>query len=203
MNNTPEESQTMRKLKTVIVAVAAGAMLTTAVHGQDTNFCPMCVMTRLEAAQTNIGRITIKATTTVGSISARGGVLAVNCMEVKDVSTGHQEYGIAISVTDGDQSADIALIDYEELDSLLGALDYINRVDWSVTALAGFDAFYTTKDGFRMAAFSSKRNGTIEFAVRTLRYNLRPILFARDQVAQFRGLIQQAKGKLDSIQPGK
>lgn len=193
----------MRKLKTVIIAVAAGAMLTTVVRGQDTNLCPICIMTRLEAAQTNIGKITIKATSTVGSISARAGILAVNCKEITDVSTGHREFGISIALADGDQSADIALIDYEELDSLLGALDYINRVDWSVSALAGFDAFYTTKDGFRMAAFSSKRNGTIEFAVRTLRANLRPILLARDQVAQFRGLILQAKDKLDSIQPGK
>ena len=193
----------MRRLKTVIIAVAAGAMLTTAVRGQDTNFCPMLIMTRLEAAQTNIGKITIKATSAVGSINGRGGILTVNCKEVTDVSTGHREYGISIAVTDGEQSGDIALIDYEELDSLVGALDYINKVDWSVSALAGFDAFYTTKDGFRMAAFSSKRSGTIEFAVRTLRANIRPILLARDQVAQFRSLIQQAKSKLDSIQPGR
>jgi hypothetical protein len=66
-----------------------------------------------------------------------------------------------------------------------------------------FVAFFITKDGLRTAAFSSKRTGTIEYAVRTLRSNQRPAWLARDQGAQLRSFLQQAKSKLDSRRANK
>lgn len=78
-------------------------------------------------------------------------------------------------------------------------MDYLNKVDWSVTTLPSFDAVYTTKGGLRLSAFSSRRNGTVEFAVRTLRASLPPLLLPRDQVAQFRQFLAQAKSKLDAL----
>jgi hypothetical protein len=50
-----------------------------------------------------------------------------------------------------------------------------------------------------MAAFSSRRNGTIEFAVRNTRLGTPPMVLARDQVAQFREFISVAKSKLDAL----
>ena len=202
MNGNSKASSMLKRLSVLIIP-AAGLLLTASLRAQDTNLCASLVMTRLEAAQTNIGRVTIRATFPVGTILARTGSVTVNCKEITDIPSGQKDQGIAITVTEGEQSTDIALIDYDELDPLLDALDYLNKVDWSVTTLSSFDAFYTTKDGFRMAAFSSRRTGIIEFVVRTLRYNQRPVFFARDQVAQFRTLIQQAKAKLDSVRPAK
>ena len=122
--------------------------------------------------------------------------------ELKDVSSDHREYGIGIIIAEGGRQAE-SLIDYDELDSLISAIDYLNRVDWSVSSLPSLDAFYNTRDGFRMAAFSSRRSTNIEIAVRSLRWNLGPLLLSRTEVAQFRSLIVQAKTKLDALRAEK
>jgi hypothetical protein len=95
------------------------------------------------------------------------------------------------------------LIDYDELDSLLDGLEYLGTLDWSVTPLPGFDAVYTTKGGFRAAAFGSRRTGSIEFAVRSIRVRTVPLVLTRDQLSQVRSLVQQGKAKLDSLRKGK
>ena len=189
----------MPKLNLILLTLAAALCLAASAQAQDTNFYSGLAMTRLEAAQTNLNRVIIKAASSIGSVPAQGGTVAIVGMEITDTASGHRDYGLTLSVFQGQESGGIALVDYEELDSLVNALDYLNRVDSSVTSLASFDAFYMTKDGFRIAAFSSKRTGTVGFAVRTLRSNQHPALLTRDQVAQLRSLIQQAKAKLDSI----
>jgi len=95
------------------------------------------------------------------------------------------------------------LLDYDELDSLVSAVDYLNKVDWSVTSLPALDAFLQHKDGFRIAAFSSKRTSNIEIAVRSIRWNVGPLLLSRTEVAQLRNLIVQAKSKLDALRSGE
>jgi hypothetical protein len=46
---------------------------------------------------------------------------------------------------------------------------------------------------------SSKRSGAIEFAVRIAGSGNPAILLSRDQMAELRGLLEQARTKLDSI----
>jgi hypothetical protein len=181
----------------MLVAIAAGSFFAGSCAGQITNFVPQ---TRLEAFETNTGTIVIKAAGLVGSVTASAGTLSVRCEAITDAGTGRTEYGLAIGMGEPSGQVDSTLlIDYDEIDSMVNALDYLNKVDWSVSPLPSFDAVYTSKGGLRMSAFSSRRNGAIEFAVRTLRASRAPILLARDQVAQFREFILQAKSKLDTL----
>jgi hypothetical protein len=96
-----------------------------------------------------------------------------------------------------------ALIDYDELDSLLDGLEYLGKLDWSVTSLPDFSAVYTTKGGFRAEARGSRRTGSIEFAVRSTRVNAPKLSLSRDQLGQLRSLIEQARTKLDSMRQAK
>ena len=187
--------------KFYLMANLGGPLLETLCQAQETNVWPSPA-TRLEAIQTNIGRVIIKSTAPLGTASAGSGTLAVSYKELKDVSSDHREYGIGIIIAEGGRQAE-SLIDYDELDSLISAIDYLNRVDWSVSSLPSLDAFYNTRDGFRMAAFSSRRSTNIEIAVRSLRWNLGPLLLSRTEVAQFRSLIVQAKTKLDALRAEK
>jgi hypothetical protein len=197
--NRYSENSPLKPLIFTFLVLAAGVWLTASARAQDTNLYPGWCMTRLEAAQTNTGRVIIKAASPIGSVVGHGGTVAVVAMEITDTVSGQKEHGVAVTLFEGDQTGGSALVDYDELDSLLNGLDYLSRVDWTVTSLASLNAFFITKDGFRTAAFSSKRTGTIEYAVRALRSNQRPALLTRDQVAQLRSLIQQAKSKLDSL----
>jgi len=193
----------MRRIIAILVAVAGGLLPAGIARAQETNACWPFPATKLEAFETNADTVIIKATAPMGTVPARGGEVGVRCREITDVGSGRRETGIIIDLTFGGALEDTMLIDYDELDSLLDGLEYLGSLDWSVTPLPGFDAVYTTKGGFRAAAFGSRRTGNIEFAVRSVRVRTAPLVLSRDQLGQVRSLVQQGKAKLDSLRKAK
>jgi len=198
-NSTERQTMTMRGLTSLLLAVGAWALWPGVAQAQFTNGYPFTPQTRLEAFETNTGIVVLKATAQIGVITANTGALAVRCRQITDTSTGRSEYGLSLVLGEGSQFEDALLLDYEEIDSLASAIDYFGNLDWSVTSLNGFEAIYTSKGGFRMEAFSSRRSGAIEFSARSLRSPRPPIVLFRDQLAQFRQFLTQAKTKLDSL----
>jgi hypothetical protein len=171
-------------------------------QAQFINILPPPPMTRLESFDTNTEVVILKASTDVGSISADSGVVAVKCKEMTDTSTGHKEQGIALEITPRGQARGVLLIDFDEIPSLVAAIDYINKLDVTVTPLTSFDAAYTTKGGFRIAALGTRNTGAVQFGVRDARLSANPstpVTFSRDQMTRLSDLINQAKGVLDSL----
>jgi len=166
---------------------------------QDTNSYAFAPATRLESFTTNTGTVVIKGSADIGIVSANAGTIALKCREVTDASSGRKEVGISVDLNHEPQFRETRYIDYDELESLINAMAYLNKVDWSITSLNSFDAAITTRSGFRASAFSSKRSSAIEFAVRTAGSGNPAILLSREQMAELRGLFDQAKTKLDSI----
>jgi hypothetical protein len=193
----------MRRFMAILVAAAGGSLLTDSALAQETNPCALVPATRLEAFETNTDTVIIKATAPIGAVPAHGGTVSVRCREITDAGTGRQESGIIIDIASAGPAEDTSLIDYEELDSLLDGLEYIGKLDWSVTPLPSFSAAYTTKGGFRAAAFGSRRTGNIEYAVRSTRVSRQPLVLSRDQLGQLRSLVEQGKAKLDSLRKAK
>ncbi len=193
----------MRRFIAVLIAVAGGSLLGSPVRAQETNTCLPLPATKLEAFDTNTDTVIIKATAPIGSVSAHGGAVTVRCREITDVGTGRRESGIIIDIAFEVQLETMLLIDYDELDSLLDGLDYLGKLDWSVTSLPDFSAVYTTKGGFRADARGSRRTGNIEFAVRSTRVSVPRLPLSRDQLGQLRSLIEQAKAKLDTLRKPK
>jgi hypothetical protein len=193
----------MRRFIAVLIAVAGGSMLGDPARAQETNPCVLVPATKLEGFETNTDTVIIKATAPIGTVAAHGGAVAVRCREITDAGTGRREGGIIIDIAFDAQLEGTMLIDYDELDSLLDGLDYLGKLDWSVTSLPDFSATYTTKGGFRADARGSRRTGNIEFAVRTTRLSAPRLSLSRDQLGQLRSLIDQAKTKLDSLRKAK
>jgi hypothetical protein len=193
----------MRKFIVLVVAVAGGSLLTAPIRAQETNACLLLPATKLEAFETNTDTVIIRATAPIGTVPAHGGGVAVRCREITDAGTGHRESGIIIDISFEAQLEATALIDYDELDSLLDGLEYLGKLDWSVTTLPDFSALYTTKGGFRADAHGSRRTGNIEFAARSTRLVGPRLTLSRDQLSQLRSLIDQAKTKLDSLRKAK
>lgn len=173
--------------------------LVTAAFAQDTNAYSYVPTTRLESFSTNIGSVVIRGSADVGVVSGNTGTIALKCREASEADTGRKEVGISIDLNHSQELRETRFIDYDELEALINALAYLNKVDWSITSLNSFDAAITTRSGFRAAAFSSRRSSAIEFAVRTAGSGNPPILLSRDQMAELRGLLEQARTKLDSI----
>jgi len=156
--------------------------------------------TEMEAFEAQTGTVIIKGASQVGSVLGQTGAVSVRSKESKDASSGRKVYGIAVGLSENSRPEDTMIIDYNELDSLLNGIDYILKLNRTVTALPSFSAAYTTKGGLRIAAFSSNnRPGTIQAVLQSSHRIRSRVLLAPDQLAKFRALIQQAKSDLDAL----
>jgi hypothetical protein len=186
------------KLLAFVIALA-GVSLLGAASAQVTNCCAVLPATKLEAMETNLNTVIVRGSSQIGVLSVGNLTIAVKCRELTDGGSGRREEGVAIEIQENGRTEDTALIDYDELSGLLTGMDVINKLDWSVTTLTDFNAAFTTKGGFRVVVFGSRRTGTTEFAIRFVHSGRGPVLLSRDLVSQIRSLIDQAKAKLDSL----
>jgi len=189
------------KLNVMLAALAGLCAWNAPVHAQNTFiYAPVPPATKLEMFETNTGTVLIKSAAVIGSMSISGGSVSVTCKEDAEPATGRKEYGIiiALALEQTPASEDRTVVDYEELDSLLKALDALATIDWSVSSLASFDAVYQTKGGFKIAAFSVRRSGTVEHSLRSSRMT-KKIVITSSQWAEFRGLIDQARRKIEEL----
>jgi hypothetical protein len=193
----------MKKYLAVITLSLAAVLMPDAGRAQTTNYWPFLPQTKLEGFETNTGTLILKATVPIANVAASGGELSVMCRQITDLGTGRTEYGIALAVLGNERPDEVCLIDYDELDSLQDALDYLNKIDWTVTSLPGFNAVYTTKGGFRVTAYGDRRRGGIGFAVRNIRLAGPPLQLSNSQLAQLRSVFDEARAKLDSLRKGK
>ncbi len=156
--------------------------------------------TKMQGFDARICTVIIKGVTQIGTISTQGGTVSVTSKESKDVTTGQKQYGIAIELKEGNRPEDTTILDDDELDSLLNGIDYLIKINRGVTDMPGFSAGYTTRGGFRVAAYSSNsRSGGIQAVLQGSHANRTRILLAPDQLANFRSLVQQAKNNLDTL----
>jgi hypothetical protein len=199
LGSSTREGTFMRKLTSPSVGILILACLSTLAQAQVTNPIILIPATKLESYDTNVGVVVLKCSTEVGAISADAGEVRVRCKEITDTSTGHKEQGLTVEIDAKGQFRSVLQIDYDEIAALLAGMDYLTRLDVSATPLTTFDAAYTTKGGFRVAALGTRRTGAIQFGVRDARTLGSPVVFSRDEMSRLSGLINQAKGTLDSL----
>jgi len=199
-----QKEMNMHKSNVFLATVVCWSLVAVASHAQDTNVYPPVPVyvplpaTKLEVLEANTGKVIVKGMAPVGSVSISGGAVSVTCKEDIDTGSGRKEHGIAITIRLSNKDEDRMIVDYDEVDSLLNAIDYLAKINWSVSSLANFNAYFTTKSGFRIAANGLRTAGTIEFSMRSSRMS-KSIAIPAAQLAQFRALIFQAKGSLDSL----
>ncbi len=192
----------MRKFLTILSVSLCTTFLLNAAFAQETNVY-LTPPTRLDAMETNTDTILIRASALMGSVAASGGTVSVKARDFTDAGANQRELGISIDIAMGGLRVDSVLIDYDELNGLLNGIDYLNRVDWSITSFPAFDASFTTRGGFRVLAYGGRRTGAIEYSVRTSRTASPALPLSRDQLGQLRSLVDQAKAKLDAIRKEK
>lgn len=175
---------------TAIVALAFAA------DAQDTN----ALKTQIGIFEAQTGVVIIRGFGQVGSVSTGGAVISVRAKESSSAATGRKNYGIAVEI-EANQGRGVAIVDYDELDPLLNAMNYLAKITHDVTALPAFEAGFTTKSGLRVSAFGSKREAGIQLF---LQYDDSPrISLTSDQWAQLVNLIGQAKNSLDLLRAPK
>jgi len=186
--------------KIMMVAVAGWFLLTVDLPAltEVTNVIILPPTTRLEAVENTVGKIVFKGRTEVGTVTAPTGSITVFFKEDTLVGDNTKEHGVVIVIKGGGQNDERALVDYDELDGLAGALDYLSRLTWSATTMTSFDASYTSKSGLRFDSVGNRRSGKIEFSIRNGQMPQKLVL-APEHLAQMRSLLDQAKRKLDEL----
>ena len=193
--------QKEKNMKTFKSSLLALLVVTTTGYAQETvTYTAPPPATKLEMLETNTGTLLIKGMGLIGSMSVNGATVSVACKEDTDTGSNRKQYGIAIGLatTPAGNVEDWTIIDYEELSPLLDAIDRLGKMDWTGISLSSFSASFQTTGGFRVAAFSARRSGSIEHSVRSARMS-KGIVMTPSQLTEFRGLIDQAARKLDDL----
>ncbi len=185
----------MSKSNMLLAAVLCSFAM--AAFGQDTN----SLRTDLGVLEAQTGVIIIKGFGSVGTIPVGADVISLRTKESTDVASGLKAYGLSVQIEANSLPMERIYVDYDEIDSLLGAIDYLIKIKYDVTALPGFEASYTTKAGFRVIANSIRRDGAIQHS---LQYGDEPrIMLSSIQMTQLHDLIEQGRKNLDALKVGK
>jgi len=179
-------------MKRFILAVF-GCVFVSLVSGQTTNV----PLTKIEALEAHTQTIVIKGFAPVGSLTVDGDAVSVRIKATSELNTGRNLQAVTIEI-DGKQQVDRVVVDYDELDGFINAIDFMSKADYNISSLPGFDAGYTTRAGLRVAAYTSKRSETIQPYMQSS--NSGRLNFTGNQLAEFRSLIAQAKTNLDSLE---
>ncbi|HKS27447.1 MAG TPA: hypothetical protein VJS44_06485 [Pyrinomonadaceae bacterium] len=158
--------------------------------------------TRLEALDAQVGSVLVKNSTYIGGVSGFSGIVMVTSYEFVDVQTGRKDYGIGIELRETGRSDKEGrdartYVDYDEIDALTRAMDYISRIERSAT-LENFEAQFRTRGELQVATFI-RPNGSLQSEVSIGFFRRAVITISLGKLADFRKLIADAKTALDKI----
>ena len=169
-------------------------------QAHETNDVPR---TRLEAFEATTGRVIIKGTEELGSITAKNGLITVKVHEYRDVPSNQRQLGIAVIVRQNETTEDTTTIDEDELEALLAGIDYVSKADPSISSLNHFEAFYASRAGLRVASYSSRRTSTVEASITSNRHLRSKTWLNMSQLAQLKNLVEQAQTKIEAIRKAR
>lgn len=188
----------MRSLITVTIALLTLPLAACAQAGAESKDQPP--KTKLEAFQARTGLVIIRGFEKVGTLKGQYGTsVEVEAKEFADATTGKKEYGIAVEVKGTNDREHTSYIDYDEIESLLRGIDYIARIDKSVTKLSNFQADYRTKGELEISTFNS--GNEVMFAVEGGDVYSATAFFQMSELPHLRNTIATAKQRLDAVRP--
>jgi len=176
---------------TSFILITLCSLLPLVSHAQSSTNAPT---TEIENFELQSDTLMVKGYGEIGSVSTEGGVVAVRCKESDNVTTSRKLYGISVALT-VNQSRGALVLDYDELEPLISALDFLGKISYQVTPMPAFDAAFTSRSGLRVGAHSDRRQGAIQMYLQF--GELEKITLSPDQFTQFQTLITESKASLD------
>lgn len=185
-----------------ILLLSAFCSLVFGAVAQDTNDLKTSI--GLFEARTSV--IIVKGYAPIGSVPAGPAEISVRCKETTDIGSGQKLYGLAVEISGNSLGRDRTLVDEDEIDPLLDALNYVIKSNYEVTngkvtTLTSFEATYTTKAGLRVMANSIRKEGGVQYSLQSCnspRISVSPV-----QMTQLYNLIAQARKNLDDLKTAK
>ena len=159
---------------------------------------PLEPRTKLEALDDRHSTVIIKGFTRITTVEVRG--VRIDAVEMRELGNVSRAKGVVIVLREGGERPEDnrAFVDYEEIDSLLNAIDAVSRVDETTTKLAGFEAKYKTLGDLEINVFRQTSRGTAVILTTGICDRATQTL-SLDDLAKVRAMIQEAKARLDEI----
>ena len=161
---------------------------------------PLEPRTKLEALEMKYETVLIKGFTRITTVEISG--VRIDAVEWRDTRTSARAAGIVISLREsraGEQPQENrALIDYDEIEPLINAIDAISKVSETATKLTGFEARYKTVGDLEIVVFRQTRSGTAVTLTAGLCDKVTSGL-TLDELAKFRAMLAEAKMRLDEL----
>jgi hypothetical protein len=160
--------------------------------------------TKLEAVESRYEKILLKGFSSIANLNVRGVLVRLDAVEMKDSASPLRAMGIVISLRffpseNQPPRENRSYIDYEEIDSLLKAMESVARVNESVTKLASFEARYRTVGDFEVVVFRQGRASGTAASLSSGICDKVTALLTLDELETLRAHIVEAKARLDEI----
>ena len=154
--------------------------------------------TKLEAIEARHSTVVIKGFTRITTVEVRG--VRIDAIEMRELGNVARAKGLVVVLREGGERPDDnrALVDYEEIEPLLNAIDTMGRVDETATKLVGFEARYKTLGDLEIGVFRQTSRGTA-VVLTTGICDRATTSISLDDLAKVRAMIQEAKSRLDEI----
>ena len=159
---------------------------------------PLEPRTKLEALEDRHSTVILKGFTRINTVDVRG--IRLDAVEMREMGNVSRAKGLIVVLREGGERPDDnrAFVDYEEIDSLLNAIDVISRVDETATKLVGFEAKFKTLGDLEISVFRQTRTGNAVI-MSTGICDRATVTLSLDDLAKVKAMIQEAKARLDEI----
>lgn len=199
----------MHSLRSIVLAFTLLLVLFSAAFGQrpgpqfrrQLSCEPLEPRTKLEAIEMRYQSVLIKGFTQIATINARGADIRVDAVDLKEASSPTRALGIVLALREEGErpNENRSLVDYEEIDQLLRALDSVSKVNETVTKLVGFEARYRTLGDLDIAVFRQGRTSGTAASVTSGICDKVTALLTIDELERLKAHIVEAKTRLDEI----
>jgi hypothetical protein len=155
---------------------------------------------KLEDFEGRVETVLIKGRHWVGTVRAQNGTARVEATEIRDSVSSATVSGavITIKVDGAPAGSDIrSLIDYDEIDALLRAMDTATKASESITRLSHFEVRYRTKGDFEIMVFKQLESNLIAAAIEGGFFDRSRLYLSIEDMVKLRWMIAQAKERLD------
>jgi len=153
---------------------------------------------KLEELDSQVETVLVKGRTYVGTLKLPGGSVRVEATEIRNAANSNRVTGVGITINPELTVEARSLIDYEEIDRLVKALDLVVKADDSITKLTHFEIRYRTRGDFEVMTVKQP-NDSVVVAIEGGFFERTRLFLTPDELTKLRWLIAQAKEKLDEI----
>jgi hypothetical protein len=154
---------------------------------------------KLEDFEGRVQTVLIKGRHWIGTIKAQNGLARVEASEIRDSTTSEAASGAVVTIlAEGGPAGEIrSLIDYDEIDPLLKAMDAAAKAGDNVTRLSHFEVRYRTKGDFEIMVFKQLENNVVAASVEGGFFDRSRLYLSIDDLVKLRWMIAQARDQLD------